>query len=80
MVNMKENNNLCFSNKERQTFSYNKNVKLAFKFSKRMFKSVLGSLSLMASTNNWVNHNKEYWYIGSTRAKSVMQKNNVGAR
>jgi hypothetical protein len=80
MVNTKENRSLCFSNKLRQTFSYKEKVNASFIICNLYSSTFEGVLDSTAMTNKRTNHCKEYWYIGSINAKSIMQKNSKEAR
>ena len=75
VVSRKEKRSLSFSKRERHTFLYSKYVKQSFKFFKRSSKFLDSTACSMEASNRAMYQSREYWYIGSTDAKSAIQKN-----
>mmetsp|Transcript_19245 Transcript_19245/g.73653 ORF Transcript_19245/g.73653 Transcript_19245/m.73653 type:complete len:540 (-) Transcript_19245:5059-6678(-) len=76
-----EKRSLSFSKSERQTFSYSTKVNVSLSDWTTAFMSVESVSALsMARRKRSVNHSREYWYMGSTLARSAMQKNRMDAR
>lgn len=60
MQSIRENINLCFSNKERHTLIYNEYVKNSLRFIIRNSTSLDGGAVSIARTNRCINHGKLY--------------------
>ena len=65
---------LSFSNSDRQIFLYRELRNSWFKNSIRSSSSSDGCASSIAELNSYTKKGREYWYIGSMKAKSWMQK------
>ena len=57
--------------------NYNEYVKWRSRICSRSLTSLADSLVLILVINNFENHSKAYWYVGSTLAKSAIQKYNI---
>mmetsp|Transcript_4933 Transcript_4933/g.17641 ORF Transcript_4933/g.17641 Transcript_4933/m.17641 type:complete len:224 (+) Transcript_4933:863-1534(+) len=80
IVRSSENMSLCDSKSDRHTLLYSEYVKYSFRISILCWTSSFSSASSMPRINREMNHAREYWYIGSTSARSEMQKNKTDAR
>mmetsp|Transcript_6392 Transcript_6392/g.23410 ORF Transcript_6392/g.23410 Transcript_6392/m.23410 type:complete len:311 (-) Transcript_6392:798-1730(-) len=66
---------LSFSNSDRHTLTYRKNVKCDVMFFSLVGTSTESSASSMPRMNKSVNHWSEYWYMSPMFARSTTQKN-----
>lgn len=68
---------LTFSNKLRQTLTYKAYVK--YFINSRVRSSIFRRFGLfrIATVNKFINHEREYWYIGSIFANVSIVKNNL---
>ena len=71
---------IVFSNSDRHTLTYSTSVKVSMRDFKRTSSFLVISDFSIASRKRFTYHSSEYWYMGSTDARSAMQKNRMEER
>jgi hypothetical protein len=66
------NYRLTFSNKPLQMLTYREYVKYLVRSASRSSTSSTFSVLSIAALKRFINHNKEYWYMGSMLARSAV--------